>query len=121
MSALNYVSLAKKYLSQAKELLGSKEYTKCGEMFWEAAAGMVKAVAASRGVELKTHRQVWGYVAEVARETGDKEITKLFHVADVLHTNFYEDALPAEVVASDADFVEALIHKLEKILTVESH
>ena len=116
MSAEKYLDLSRKYLGQAREILGKGDYSKAGEMLWGATAEMVKALALHRGIELNSHGEIWEYIAKLSDETGDREILKLFHVANGLHTNFYENWMPPRVVEEDAKFVEALIEKLEKLM-----
>ena len=51
---------------------------------------MVKTVAEQRGWQHSDHAQLFDAVATIAAETGDEDIDRLFEVAIVLHTNFYE-------------------------------
>lgn len=83
-SAEKYLSLSKRYLEQAHEMLKNREHAKASEMFWGATTETVKALAAIEEVELKSHGEIWEYVARLSEETGDKEILKLFHVANSL-------------------------------------
>jgi len=116
MSVEKYMDLSRKYLGQAREIMGKGDYAKAGEMLWGATAEMVKALASQRGVELKSHGEIWEYIAKLSEETEDREILKLFHVANGLHTNFHENWMPPRVVEEDAKFIEALIEKLEKLM-----
>jgi uncharacterized protein (UPF0332 family) len=116
MSTEKYLDLSKKYLGQAWEMLREGNYAKAGEMLWGATAEMVKALALQRGIELKSHGEIWEYIAKLSEETEDKEILKLFHVANGLHTNFYENWMPPKVVEEDAKFVETLIEKLKELI-----
>jgi len=115
MAVEKYLDLSKRYLEQAHEIMAKGDYAKAGEMFWGATAEMVKALALHKGMELKSHREIWEYVAKLSEETGDREILKLFHVANGLHINFYEDWMPPEVIEEDAKFVKTLIEKLERL------
>ena len=51
---------------------------------------MVKAIAEQRGWQHSDHTQLFDAVATIAAETGDEDIDRLFEVASILHTNFYE-------------------------------
>jgi len=116
MSAEKYSNLSRKYLGQALEIMKRGDYAKAGEMLWGATAEMVKALAFHRGVELRSHGEIWEYIAKLSEETEDREVLKLFHVANGLHINFYENWMPPKVVEEDAKFVEALIEKLERLM-----
>ena len=119
MSVEKYLDLSRKYLGQAREIMKRGDYAKAGEMLWGATAEMVKALASHRGIELKSHGEIWEYVAKLSEETGDKEILKLFHVANGLHINFYENWMPPRVVGEDTRFIEILIEKLKKLINSE--
>jgi len=62
-------SLAERFLREAEELLARGDYVQASEKAWGAAAQMVKAVAAKKGKELKSHGDLWRFVLEVAGET----------------------------------------------------
>jgi hypothetical protein len=82
-------SLAEKFLREAEELLARGDYVQASERAWGAAAQMVRAVAAKKGKELKSHGDLWRFVLEVAGE--NDELRRLWHVANTLHQNFYGD------------------------------
>lgn len=112
----HYLELARKYLRESEELLAEKEYTQASEKLWGAAAEIVKTVAAKRGIELKTHRELWQFVAHLHTELKDPEVSRLFTVANYLHQNFYEAIMPPEAVGEGAEAVKLLVGKLEKLL-----
>ncbi len=62
-------SLAEKFLREAEELLAKGDYVQASEKAWGAAAQIVKAVAAKKGKELRSHGDLWRFVLEVAGET----------------------------------------------------
>ena len=114
--AEHYLGLAQKYLRESEELLVEKDYTQASEKLWGAAAETVKTVAAKRGRELRTHRDVWQFVAHLHAELKDPEISRLFLQANCLHQNFYEGVLPPEAVMAGAEAVKQLIARLEGLL-----
>ena len=116
MSLEKYIDLSKRYFEQALEMIDEGNHVKAGEMLWGATAEMVKALALNRGLELKSHGEIWDYVTKLSEETEDREILKVFHVANSLHVNFYENWMPPKAVEEDAKFIEALIEKLEKLM-----
>ncbi|MEM0439750.1 MAG: PaREP1 family protein [Sulfolobales archaeon] len=80
-AAEHYLSLYKKYLGEAETLILKGDYIQASEKLWGAAAEIVKAVGALRGVELKTHADLFRYVAKLREELNDPELITLFHVA----------------------------------------
>ena len=53
----------------------------------------------------------------MVQETGDTQLATLFHVASSLHSNFYENWLPIELVQSGLEDVQELVDKLELLLS----
>ena len=112
----HYLGLAQKYLKESEAFLAEKDYVQASEKLWGAAAEIVKTVAAKRGIELRTHRDLWQFVADLRAELKDPEVSRLFTVANYLHQNFYEGIMPPETVMDGAEAVKQLIGKLEKLL-----
>jgi len=54
-----YARLSEKYLKEADDLLAKGDYVQASEKLWGAAALMVKAVAASRGVSISSHGELF--------------------------------------------------------------
>jgi hypothetical protein len=77
---------------------------------------MVKALAARRGKEIRSHGELHKYVAELSGEKEDREIITLWFSASSLHQNFYENWLPEEAVRSGVENVKSFLEKLKKLL-----
>jgi len=107
-----YLRLNGKYLKEAEDLLAKGDYVQASEKFWGAAAQSVKAVAARRDVELLTHTSIFEFVSKLHKKHPELKLAEDFHIASSLHTNFYEDWLPAEMVKVGAARVKALVEKL---------
>jgi len=110
-----YKRLNGKYLREAEKLFEAKDYSQASEKLWGAAAEMVKAVAAKRGVELGTHASLWGYVSKLDREHPELDLKRDFSYAGNLHQNFYEDWLGKEYISEGLELVRAFIEKLRSI------
>ena len=102
MDSGNYLNLNHKYLKEAEELIKEEDWVQASEKFWGAAATMVKSVAAKRGVNLRSHGALYGFVNSLEAECDDHELLRLFTAAGTLHQNFYENWLPSEVVVNAA-------------------
>ena len=112
----NYLRLNGKYLEEAQALLEKGDYVQASEKFWGAAAEIVKAVAAKRGIDIKFHKEIFEFVARLEDELSDPEVSRLFSLASALHQNFYEDWLPPKTVRNHGEAVERLVTKLTVIL-----
>jgi uncharacterized protein (UPF0332 family) len=113
--ATSYLSLNHKYLDEAKSLLEKGDYVQASEKFWGAAATKVKCIAATRGVNIKSHGALYRFVSRLEDELNDPQLTRLFAAAASLHQNFYENWLPPEVVIKYGDAVKALVDRLDEI------
>ena len=56
-----------------------------------------------------------GVVRRLTNETGDGDIRDLFHIANALHTNFYENWDNAENVAGALSRIERFVDRLEPL------
>lgn len=113
----NYLELNRKYLAEGENLLAKGDSVQASEKLWGASAEIVKAVAANRGLRLKTHGDLWAFTTKLSSELGDPEILKLFAAANYLHQNFYENVMTIEAVRAGHEAVKQFIEKIEKLLT----
>ena len=112
----NYLAASKELLSKAHEELAQGDIRQASEKGWGAAAQMVKAVAERRAWPHNGHSLLFRVIRRLTEETGDEQIDRLFQVANSLHSNFYEDWLPAGSVNSGLDAVAELADKLEPLM-----
>ena len=110
-----YAQAARHLLAQAQAELAQDDVRQASEKGWGAAAQIVKAVAESRGWEHRTHAALFRVVSDLASETGDDDLRTLFHVANSLHINFYENWNTADNVRSGLSDVARLLDKLETL------
>ena len=74
---------------------------------------MVKAVAEQRGLLHEKHGHLFHVTRMLSRETEDRQLRRLFHVAHDLHGNFYENLFDYQEVGDGIDDVEQFIEKIE--------
>lgn len=101
-----YLVLNQKYLSDADALLKSKDYVQASEKLWGATATIAKAIAASRGKQIKSHDGITFFLTSVANELQDKSILRIIVMANGLHQNFYEDTLTPEAIKECARVIK---------------
>jgi len=111
-----HAKLSEKLLKDAEELLGRGDYVQASEKAWGAAAQIVKALAAKEGRVLRSRRNLWEYVDELAEKLQDRELRLLWRTANSLHQNFYENWMPARDVKLAVEDVRAFVEKLRSLL-----
>jgi hypothetical protein len=119
--AEDYLELNDKYLREAEALLEKGDYVQASEKFWGAAAEIVKAVAAERNVEIRSHGELHGFVSRLGRELNNPGLPRLFGDAAALHQNFYENWLPPETVKDYGEAVKELVERLKKLSDHHDH
>jgi hypothetical protein len=77
---------------------------------------MVKAVAAKRRVDLRSHSDLNRFVAELRHELNEPEIPRLWQRTTSLHQNFYEAWLPAETVKKSLADIQRFQELLARLL-----
>ncbi len=110
-----YIDASHEYMGKAYQYLSENDLPQASEKAWGAAAEMVKAVAEERGRYHKSHRVLYEIIDDLADETGDSDIARIFHVASDLHINYYERWLPSRTVRQGVNDVQTLLDKLEPL------
>jgi uncharacterized protein Yka (UPF0111/DUF47 family) len=111
-----YLNQSCKYLENAFKAFKDGEPEKVGEFLWGSVATALKAlVMAMKGVEVKSHGQLWEIARELVRETNDPSIYEAFKEANFLHSNFYEFQLSLDDIKNSAVKIEQLVKKLKNL------
>ncbi len=119
IGARSYIKGAEELLEQAREELMKGNLRQASEKIWGACALAIKAHAlAKRGMKLESHRDLWMYKNEVAKELGDW-VRITFKLADSMHKNFYENLATKEDVEDVIKEVEKLVEKVTKSIIVK--
>ena len=100
-------------MAKAEQALGEDDPLQASEKGWGAVAHLVKGIAESRGWGHSGNHDLYQVANRLADETGDAEIRVLFSVASALHSNFYENWMPKEMVADDLTQVKELLRRLQ--------
>ncbi len=109
-----YLQLNQKYLREADELIAKTDYAQASEKLWGGFVEMVKAVAEARGEKLGSHRSIAQYLLKLDKEHPELKLHDAFAHADKLHTNFYEDHLPAEDILRSAEILKKAIRRMDE-------
>ena len=114
--AEKYLEGAKELLEQARKELEKEDLRQASEKIWGACALAIKAHAlAKKGVKLESHKDLWIYKNEVAKELGNW-VRIVFKLADSMHKNFYENLATREDVEDVLKEVEKLVTTITKTI-----
>jgi len=111
-AAEKYIVSAQQLLDEAANGLAKGNLRQASEKIWGACALAVKAHAlAKKGTRLESHRDLWVYKNEIAKELGGW-VRIAFKLADSMHRNFYEDWATREDVEDVLKEVERLVRAI---------
>jgi len=115
-----YIEAARDLNARAREELEKGDLRQASEKIWGACALAIKVHAlARRGLKLESHRDLWLYKNEVARELGDW-VRAVFLMADSMHENFYEGLATREDVEDSLREVEKLVTAVSEAIKEQS-
>ena len=117
-SANRYATDSRDFIVRANGYLADDDLYQASEKGWGAAAQMVKAIGEERGWPHDSHRLLYRIIGDLARESGDNEISRLFKVASDLHINYYEyeNWWSSSEVGESLQDIQRLLEKLEPLL-----
>ena len=115
-TATRHTEISHRLITQAEEEFQKGDSLQASEKAWGAAAHALKSIAKQREWRQGTHRDLYGVVRSIESETSVQGVRRLFQVASELHSNFYEDRMPDEILRESIDDVKELIDRLEPLL-----
>ncbi len=126
-TAEKYARMSQNFRRSAwKHLLEDVDLPQASNKAWGMVAETIKAISAHHGGIIHTHRSLWQVVRELSRLAGDAGdtqtrdwISSSFMVARGLHTNYYEDEAPADVVRASLMLCEELSQRLYRLFWPE--
>lgn len=104
------------YRANAEEAIGAGEFRKASELLWGAITQELKALAASYGKVISSHRQFFELLRQLATELGDRPLYTEFVELNALHKNFYDETIPPDVFPDYYARAIAYIERLELLL-----
>lgn len=110
-----YVAASYELIAKAHDYLRDGDLRQASEKGWGSAAQIVKAVAENwkgDGVTHGRHQDLRALVAGLATAEQEPDLDMLFHSAQDLHENFYENNLPQYIVDLDLRQVDGFITKI---------
>ena len=110
-----HILIGQDFLARAEEALAQDDLLQASEKGWGAAAHTVKGVAESKGWLHNGHRELYQAVNHLGQEVGASEIRVLFSIASSLHSNFYENWMPREMIEANLAQVKHFLERLPQL------
>lgn len=107
-----HIRLSTHYMENAFKFIDLREIEKAGEFFWGSMSQALKALAASKEIELRSHNAIRNYAHDLAKTLEDESIWHGFVSAQSLHNNFYETGLMLDDVVARADDIKKAVRRL---------
>ena len=105
----DHTAVSREFIVKAGDHLEEGDLLQASEKAWGAAAHQVKAIAQNRGWVHRGHADLFRAIENLASETGQPEIIRLFNSASSLHVNFYEGWMAAPFIAESIEAVKELL------------
>jgi uncharacterized protein (UPF0332 family) len=115
-----YTDRCREYLQNSYASLEQNEVEKAGEFLWGSMAQAIKAVAASKNIELRSHAAIWEYARGLSKDLEDPALFDAFRNADSLHRNFYESGLTREIVLTSGERIRYAVGMLMDMIPREA-
>ena len=100
------------YFENALYFIDAGDIEKASEFLWGSLTQALKALAASKGMQLRSHRDIREYTMELAKALKDESIKNAFIGAESLHSNFYESGLTLEDLSIRIPDVKSAVAKI---------
>ena len=113
--ANRYQQMSQKYMRQAQEELDKADLSQASEKAWGAAAEAMKALAAVRGWNHKSHPLLRDIATHTYMEFAQPRVLELFDMLEWAHFNYYEHRLEHDDVQMRLAQSRELIGLLEEI------
>ena len=111
-----HMEISRRFILHAEEQMDKGDLLQTSEKAWGATAHRLKAIARRRGWPHGGHRHYYTIITRLSEEVEQpEEFIALFHAADSLHANFYNDFQPEELVRTGLGNVKKLLDMLDEI------
>jgi len=107
-----YVELFRRYLSEARKYAGEENFPQACEKYWGATTSLLNIVGELKSMDHYKHSDYWEIMEMIAIEMKDKELLKLFAIAEKMHANYYHNFIKKENFPSYTRAIEELIRRL---------
>ena len=113
--AQRHLKLRDDYYKNALKYTAKGKFQKASELLWDAVTQSLKALAATRDIDIATHAAFFDFTRELAKELEDEEFHKSFMFLNNLHRNFYDETIAPKDFQIYRKEAESFIRKIEEI------
>ena len=110
-----YAAISQRLLRQSQEELDAGDLIQASEKAWGAAAHAVKSVAEKWGWYHQGHYRLDASVHYIVSERGREDLLGWYNTVSVLHFNYYEHEIGADLVQSSINATKSFVEEMEKI------
>jgi hypothetical protein len=107
-----YADRSRLYLANAAATLRERRPEKASEFLWGAMAQALKATAALKEIQLRSHREIRRFGRDTAKELKSEQLLNAYTVAETLHSNFYESMFDIPEVTGHATIIRVAVEEL---------
>jgi hypothetical protein len=113
-----HLEMSQYLINKAQEELSLKnDLIQASEKAWGSVAQALKAVAAARGWNHRTHGLLSDIATQLYLEFGRPRLVTLYGSAELLHNNFYEHRLERDRIPPHIDLCRELLEELRLVRT----
>ena len=115
VSAINHTAESRRVLTRAEDALARDDVAQASALVWDAAARAMRSIAKSRGWKHEGEYDLVHAGFELARETGNGDISTLVQVAHSAPWLVDEGWIDKASVAMDIEATEKLLKILDSL------
>ena len=115
VSAINHTAESRRALTRAEDALARDDMPQASALIWDAAAAAMRSIAKSRGWKHEGEYDVVHAGFELARETGQDDISTLVQVVHSAPWLVDEGWIDKASVAMDIEATEKLLKILDSL------
>ena len=115
VSAINHTAESRRVLTRAEDALARDDMPQASALVWDAAAAAMRSIAKSRGWQHEGEYDLVHAGFELARETGNGDISTLVQVAHSAPWLVDEGWIDKASVAMDIEATEKLLKILDSL------
>ena len=115
VSAINHTAESRRVLTRAEDALARDDVAEASALIWDAAAAAMRSIAQSRGWAHEGEYDLVHAGFELARETGNGDISTLVQVAHSAPWLVEEGWIDKASVAMDVEATEKLLKILDSL------
>jgi hypothetical protein len=93
----NLYRMRDQYRSNADKAVIAGEFRKASELLWGSITQELKALAASYGIQISSHRRFFEFLKQLENELSDRYLYIEFVELNALHKNFYDETIPDDI------------------------